>query len=68
MTKRECAIVEAYTGYVMLIGEDTSEFYKYIAEKMHRPVYTHEMASKEIQKQIKMVSREDFIDLCRSAT
>lgn len=41
MTKREAAIISAYTGY--LIG-DISEMYKYINEIMGRTVFTHEIS------------------------
>ena len=40
MTKREAAIISAYTGY--LIG-DINEMYKYINEIMGRTVFTHEV-------------------------
>ena len=42
MTKRESAIVSAYTGY--FIGE-LVELYKYLSELIGRPVYTHEIPS-----------------------
>lgn len=41
MTKREAAIISAYTGY--LIG-DINEMYKYINEIMGRTVFTHEIS------------------------
>ena len=65
MTKRECAIVMAYTGYCMLSGDDLEIFDKYAEEKMGRPLYTHEYytLAKEIQKRAK----EDFLELCQSA-
>lgn len=68
MTKRECAIVMAYTGTVMLTGDSIREYYKYISEIMGRPIYTHELADRNIQKQLKEASREDFIGLCKGAT
>lgn len=40
MTKREAAIVSAYTGY--LIGE-FSDFHAYTEEIMGRPIFTHEL-------------------------
>lgn len=40
MTKREAAIISAYTGY--LIG-DINEMYKYINEIMGRTVFTYEV-------------------------
>ena len=65
MTKRECAIVMAYTGYCMLSGDDLEIFNKYAEEKMGRPLYTHEYytLAEEIQKRAK----EDFLELCQSA-
>lgn len=65
MTKRECAIVTAYTGYCMLSGDDLEIFNKYAEEKMGRPLYTHEYytLAKEIQKRAK----EDFLELCQNA-
>ena len=43
MTNREKAIVMAYTGFVMLCGNQLSIFYEYIEELFGRPVYTHEL-------------------------
>lgn len=60
MTKRECAIVSAYTG--ILCG-DFNEFHKYIEEKMGRPIYTHELADKTLWEVIKELSKEDFCNL-----
>ena len=65
MTKRECAIVMAYTGYCMLSGDDLEIFDKYAEEKMGRPLCTHDyyILAKEIRKRAK----EDFLELCQSA-
>lgn len=60
MDKREAAIVSAYTGY--LIG-DFNEMHKYIEEIMDRPVWTHELGSKEFAERIKAASRPDFISI-----
>lgn len=69
MTKKECAIVMAYTGIAMLQGEDiTDYFYKYVHDLFGRPVYTHELARKEIADKLKELSKPDFIELCRTAT
>ena len=58
MTRREAAIVSAYTGY--FIGE-LSELYKYLSELIGRPVYTHEMPAvlDEYHSKIK----QDFVTL-----
>lgn len=66
MTKRECAIIMAFTGSCMLTGDNLRTFYKYVEELMGRPVATHEIA--ELSEEIKDRSRGDFIDLCRSAS
>ena len=60
MTKKECAVVMAQTGVCMLTGRDFQIFHEYIEQIMGRPVYTHELASKEIQEQIQSRSLDDF--------
>ena len=68
MTKKECAIVMAYTGVCMLQGKDFPIFHKYIEEIMGRPVYTHELADRFSVDKIKEKTKADFIALCRNAT
>lgn len=65
MTKRECAIVSAYTGILMLSGDDIDELYSYVSDLMDRPVLTHEFMT--LADLIKELSKPDFIDLCRNA-
>ena len=65
MTKAECAIVEAYTGYCMLAGEDRKYFYKYVDLLIGRPVYTHEHSA--LAAEIKKKATNDFIRLCKEA-
>ena len=62
MTKRECAVITAYTG--VLCG-DFNEFHKYIEELFDRPIYTHELADEELWEQIKERSKHDFIKLSK---
>ena len=56
LTKREAAIVSAYTGY--LIGE-IGELYKYLSELIGRPVYTHEIPA--IADKYRSRIRQDFV-------
>lgn len=42
-------------------------FHEYIEKLMGRPVWTHELADKNIVDQIKEKSKADFIELCRIA-
>lgn len=65
MTKHECAVVMAYTGISMLQGEDFDIYHKYITDLLGRPVFIHEIP--RLDKIIKEKSREDFIELCRTA-
>ena len=57
MTKREAAIVSAYTG--SLCG-DFGTMHEYIEEIMGRPVFTHELGNREMAKDIRDQSRQDF--------
>ena len=56
MTKREAAIITAYTG--ILIGK-FNEFHKYIEEKAGRGVYTHEFTSIDCKE----LSKQDFLNI-----
>lgn len=65
MTKRECAIVMAYTGICMCEGDDFNIFHKYVEEKLGRPILTHELP--RLEGEIKDKTRSDFLDLCKEA-
>lgn len=67
MTKRECAIIMAYTGIVTLPG-DFNPYYKYIAEICGRDIYTHHLLDKSVINEIKEKSKADFLKLCETAT
>ena len=64
MTDRERAIIMAYTGVCMLGGYRLLVFYEYLEEIMGRPVWTHELANKSVEEEIKAKSKADFIALC----
>ena len=66
MTKRECAVVMAYTGIAMLKGDDLFHFYDYISGIIGRPVYTHEIPSVVDYYRDTRI-RDDFLALCRNA-
>lgn len=66
MTKRECAIVTAYTGRSMVQGETIGAFYRYLEEKAGRVVYTHEIP--DILDLYEEEILDDFINLARTAT
>lgn len=54
----------AYTGVCMLSGDKFQIFHKYVENIMGRPVYTHEMAIKVVDDEIKEKAKADFIALC----
>lgn len=60
MTKREGAIISAYTG--ILIG-DFSDMHEYIEKLLDRPVFTHALASKELCEKIKEKAKDDFVNI-----
>lgn len=60
MTKQEAAIVSAYTGISLGYFSDMHE---YVEKILGRPVWTHEFASKELTKQIKDKSKQDFCSI-----
>ena len=65
MTKHECAIVTAYTGFSMLKGIDLKYLYNYLSGFIGRPVYSHEIPV--VAESYKEQIREDFLALCRNA-
>ncbi len=56
MTKREGAILSAYTG--VLLCNDLHEYHKYIEEILKRPIYTHEIPY--LADEIKLKATNDF--------
>lgn len=61
MTHKERLIISAYTGYLMV---DFSELHKFIEETLDRPVWTYELASKEIFVELREKLKDKFLDLC----
>ena len=58
MTRREAAIITAYTGF--FIGQ-LGDVYKYLSELVGRPVYTHEIPS--VCDKYHSRIRQDFVML-----
>lgn len=62
MTKREAAILTAYTG--ILCG-DLDDFYRYVKEIMGKSYMTHEYSNPELWAKIKTKSKKDFLEIER---
>lgn len=60
ITRAQAAIIGAYTGILCGPFEDMHE---YIEQIMERPVFTHELANKELCEEIKERSKQDFLDI-----
>jgi hypothetical protein len=61
LTKEQAIVLSAYTG--ILLCDDFGEVHEYIEKILERPVWTHELASKEVWEQIKEKSKPDFMKL-----
>ena len=61
LTRRQAAIITAYTGITCGPFE---AFYEYAQKLLGRPVWSHEFASKELSAQIKELATEDFLNIC----
>ena len=61
LTREQAKIVGAYTG---ILAGPFDDLHEYIEQLMGRPVWTHELASKELAAEIKEAARSDFEALC----
>lgn len=66
MTKRECAIISAYTEILMLKGNDLKYLYDYLSGIIGRKIYTHEIPA-VVSHFKNTVIQEDFLSLCKNA-
>lgn len=64
MTKHEAAVIMAYTGVVMLKGDDISVFWKYCESIYGMAIWTHEYST--LAEKIKDLSKKDFIEICKN--
>lgn len=64
MTKEESLIISAYTGY--LFTKQFSEVHEYIEKVLERPVFTHELASEEVNKEIREKLKPKIIEMIKS--
>lgn len=64
MTKAESLIVSAYTGY--LFTKQFADVHEYIEKVLERPVFTHELASEEVNKEIREKLKLKIIEIIKS--
>ena len=63
LTRRQAAIITAYTGITCGPFE---AFHEYAQKLLGRPVWSHEFASKELASKIKDAATEDFLSICHA--
>lgn len=68
MTKREAAVIEVYTGVVMLTGMDRRYLYEYASALIGRPIYTHELDDDKVAEELKRRAYGDFCEICSALT
>lgn len=61
MTKREGAVLTAYTGYLLC---DIKEFYRYSTEILGEPIFTHEIPDRA--DELKEKSEEEFLKIIKT--
>lgn len=61
MTKNEAVLISAYTGF--LLTKDFSDVHRFCEELLGRPVFSHEFAITETQKEIQEKCKPMIIDL-----
>lgn len=60
MTKREAAIVSAYTGYMC---GNFADMHEYAEKIMGHPIWTHEFGDKQLMEKLREAAKPDFISL-----
>lgn len=50
MTHTEAVLISAYTGF--LLTKNFADVHKFCEDLLGRPIWTHEFANKEVQKEI----------------
>lgn len=63
LTKEQAAIIGAYTG---ILSGPFSEMQEYIERLLGRPVWTHEMGTRELADKIRESATNDFLNICRN--
>lgn len=60
LTKRQAAIIGAYTG--VLVGA-FPDLHEYVEELLGRPVFTHELGGKRLTEDIKHLAKVDLLNI-----
>ena len=64
MTREEAILLSAYTGFLLV--QDFSEVHKFCEDTLGRPIWTHEFADEDVQKEIQDKLRPQIMGLIQS--
>ena len=64
MTREEAILLSAYTGFLLV--QDFSDVHKFCEDTLGRPIWTHEFADKDVQKEIQDKLRPQIMKLVQS--
>ena len=64
MTQEEAILLSAYTGY--LLAPDFADVHKFCEETLGRPIWTHEFADSDVQKEIQEKLRPQIMELVQN--
>lgn len=64
MTREEAILLSAYTGFLLV--QDFSDVHKFCEDALGRPIWTHEFADKDVQKEIQNKLRPQIMKLIQS--
>ena len=64
MTREEAILLSAYTGFLLV--QDFSDVHKFCEDTLGRPIWTHEFADKDVQKEIQGKLRPQIMKLIQS--
>ena len=64
MTKEEAILLSAYTG--VLLVPDFSDVHKFCEDTLGRPIWTHEFADQDVQKEIREKLRPQVMELVQN--
>jgi len=61
LSKEQAAIIGAYTGYACGLFSDIHE---YAEKKFGHPILSHQFGDKDFMEKLRLLAKEDFINLC----
>lgn len=64
MTREEAILLSAYTG--ALLVPDFSDVHKFCEDTLGRPIWTHEFADQDVQKEIREKLRPQIMELVQN--